>query len=198
MIALSKMFLSDILARKKMNGTIADADMPEDTPEIQAEDIGQVQELVSSEHELRERVESFLKENGNELKKRYSVDQINDKLVKVAKKAGATVIYPVLLLYNLFRSSDIPSNDKMRIIVPLAYFILPADIIPDIILGLGFVDDSLVIMTCIKAFSSSITPEITEQTRTMCHELVGEFDEDVISSVAHIVEECADSKIMKL
>ena len=98
MIALSKMFLSDILARKKMNGTIADADMPEETPEIQAEDIGQVQELVSSEHELRERVESFLKENGNELKKRYSVDQINDKLVKVAKKAGATVIYPVLLL----------------------------------------------------------------------------------------------------
>ena len=198
MIALSKMFLSDILARKKMNGTIADMEMPGETLEIQAEDIGQVQELVTSEQELRERVESFLMENGNELKKRYSVDQINDKLVKVAKKAGATVIYPVLLLYNLFRSSDISSNDKMRIILPLTYFILPADIIPDIILGLGFVDDSLVIMTCIKALSSSITPEITDQARTMCHELVGEFDEDVISSVAHIVEECADSKIMKL
>ena len=71
----------------------------------------------------------------------------------------------------------------MLIIAPLAYFILPADLIPDVFLGVGYVDDGVAVMTALKTFASSITPEITDQTRIMCKNLIGETDENVINGV---------------
>lgn len=71
----------------------------------------------------------------------------------------------------------------MRIIVPLAYFILPADLIPDFILGLGYVDDGFAVLTALKTFSSSITPAISEQTQTMCKNIIGEASEEVVKDV---------------
>ena len=41
----------------------------------------------------------------------------------------------------------------------LAYFVLPIDIIPDVIMGLGYTDDAAVIFTAIKAAQTHITPE---------------------------------------
>lgn len=133
---------------------------------------------VVPEDELQKKVEKYLAKNDNNLKKWYSDKKIKDKIGRVAKKAGAMVIYPALLLYNLLKSPQVNSKDKMLIIGSLAYFILPVDLIPDFILGLGYIDDSVAIMTCIKALSSSITPELKEQTREMCRDLVGEVDED--------------------
>lgn len=165
-------------------------EMVEDQLEILLDaDIEQVQKFGASEHNLQQRVAEFIAVNGTKLKDWYSDNQINDKLVTVAKKAGAIVIYPVLLLYNLLKSPDVQSKDKMMIIAPLAYFVLPSDLIPDFILGLGYADDSIAIMTCIKTLSSSITPDITELTRTMCQELIGEENEDVINNVSKIIKE---------
>lgn len=157
--------------------------------ETQPEDVEQARELASSEDDLKERVEHFLTENADKLKKWYSDNQINEKLGKVARKAGATVIYPVLLLYNLLKSPGVHSKDKMMIMASLAYFVLPVDLIPDFILGLGYADDGVAVMTCIKALTSSITPEISGQTRAMCQNLVGEVSEDVIDSVEDAVNE---------
>ena len=156
------------------------------------EEIRHAKKLAASEHKLQEKVGEFLSKNSSKLKKWYSDNQVNDKLGKVAKKAGATVIYPVLLLYNLLKSPDVNSKDKMLIIAPLAYFVLPADLIPDFILGLGYADDGIAVMTCIKTLSSSITSEISEQTRTMCKDLIGDVDEDVINNVTNTLNDNQD------
>ena len=138
---------------------------------------------IAKSHELQEKVLKYLTENSDKLKKWYSDNHLEDKIQKVAKKAGATIIYPVLLLFNILKSPDVKSKDKMRIIVPLAYFILPADIIPDFILGLGYVDDGFAVLTALKTFSSSITPAISEQTQNMCKNIIGEASEEVVKDV---------------
>lgn len=132
---------------------------------------------------MQEKVIKYLTENSDKLKKWYSDHHLEEKIQKVTKKAGATIIYPVLLLFNLLKSPDVKSKDKMLIIAPLAYFILPTDLIPDFILGVGYVDDGVAVLTALKTFSSSITPAISEQTQNMCKNVIGEASEEIVKDV---------------
>lgn len=157
--------------------------------DLEADRIEIAEKLAERTQDLQEKVTEIITYKAVDLKQWYSDNQIQDKLEKVAKKVGATVIYPVLLLYNLLNSPNVIVQDKMLIIAPLAYFILPADLIPDIILGAGYVDDGVAIMTALKTFGSSITPEITDQTRKMCKKLIGEVDENVINGVLEKIKQ---------
>lgn len=47
----------------------------------------------------------------------------------------------------------------------LAYFVLPADVIPDIIVGLGYTDDLAVMLAAFKAIGAHIRPEHRERAR---------------------------------
>jgi len=157
--------------------------------DLEADGIEIAEKLAVETQDLQNKVTEFITHKAVDLKQWYSDNQIQDKLEKVAKKVGATVIYPVLLLYNLLNSPNVIVHDKMLIIAPLAYFILPADLIPDVILGAGYVDDGVAIMTALKTFGSSITPEITDQTRKMCKKLIGEVDENVINQVMEKIKQ---------
>jgi uncharacterized membrane protein YkvA (DUF1232 family) len=133
--------------------------------------------------DLQEKVMTYLAENAEKLKKWYSDAQLSEKLAKVAKKVGTTILYPVLLLYNLYKSPNTSTQTKMMIMAPLAYFILPVDIIPDALVGLGFTDDALAMMAALKRLSSSLTPEIFEQTREMHKNLIGELDNAIVKKI---------------
>lgn len=152
-----------------------------------------LQKLSESADELREKVANYLSENGEKLQKWYSDSKMNEKIVNVGKRVGATVLYPVLILYNLFRSPNTGIGDKMVIISPLAYFILPTDIIPDIIAGFGYVDDASCVMTSLKKLSSSITLQIQDQAKSQCKELLGEIDETVLEKVSSAINENKDA-----
>ena len=143
----------------------------------------QVIEEVSSTENLPEKVTVYLAENGDKLKKWFSDAQLSVKLGKVAKKVGSVILYPVLLLYNMYKSPSTSSKDKLMIIAPLAYFILPIDLIPDMILGLGYADDGIAVMAALKAITSSMTPEIIEQTKLMHKNLIGEIDPDIAENI---------------
>jgi len=73
--------------------------------------------------------------------KYYSDNKFWDKLKKFAKKAGSSVVYAVLLLYYTLQKPEVPKKTKAIIIGALGYFILPVDLIPDMVLGVGFTDD---------------------------------------------------------
>lgn len=47
----------------------------------------------------------------------------------------------------------------------LAYFVVPADVIPDFIAGLGFTDDASVLLTAISAVGGNLKPRHYEQAR---------------------------------
>lgn len=65
----------------------------------------------------------------------------------------------------------------------MAYFILPVDLIPDPILGLGYADDGIALMAALKVLTSAMTPEIIEQTKLMHKNLIGEIDPNIAENI---------------
>jgi uncharacterized membrane protein YkvA (DUF1232 family) len=66
--------------------------------------------------------------------------------------------------YCAFDAST-PLKVKGTLIAALAYFILPIDVIPDVILGLGFTDDLAVLMTAMTLIKSHITQSHRDRAR---------------------------------
>lgn len=60
-----------------------------------------------------------------------------------------------------------PASAKAVLLAALAYFVLPADMIPDFLVGIGFTDDLAVLMTAVRALSPHITEEHHAQARRM-------------------------------
>lgn len=62
-----------------------------------------------------------------------------------------------LAMYYALIDSEIPMSQKAPIVGALAYFVLPFDLIPDFIVGVGFADDAAVIATAFKAVQMIIS-----------------------------------------
>jgi len=67
-----------------------------------------------------------------------------------------------------------PRHVQVTLIGALAYFILPFDIIPDIMPVLGFTDDAAVLATAIKLVSSHITSDHRAAAEAMLSRMRGE------------------------
>ena len=59
--------------------------------------------------------------------------------------------------WHCARDPKTPARVKAILIGALAYFILPTDVITDVLLGLGFADDAAVFWAAWKAVSGHIT-----------------------------------------
>ena len=70
----------------------------------------------------------------------YSDESFWQKMKTYASAAGREVIETALKLYYAMKDTDTPMWAKTVIMGALAYFILPADVVPDLIPG-GYVDD---------------------------------------------------------
>lgn len=58
-----------------------------------------------------------------------------------------------------------PRKAKGILIAALAYFVLPFDVIPDFILGLGFTDDMAVLLAALNVIRSHVKPHHHERAR---------------------------------
>ncbi len=101
----------------------------------------------------------------NNYDKHYSDSSFWDKIKSFAAKAGYKLIYNALLLYYAMQSPTIPAKDKAIIVAVLGYFILPTDLIPDLIAALGFTDDAAALIWAIKTVKKNITPEVESQAK---------------------------------
>ena len=106
----------------------------------------------------------------------YNPSKLLEKLGKVARKAGAKVVYAVLLLYYALLDGDVPLKDKAIVVGALGYFILPFDFIPDMLGPLGFSDDMGALLLALKTIWSNITPKVKEQARQKLSEWFDEVD----------------------
>src|SRR4249919_1527170 len=78
-----------------------------------------------------------------------------------AKQVAATLPFAEDLLAAYYCAFDrgTPLAVKTSLVGALAYFVLPADVIPDVLPILGFADDAAVLATTINLVSSHIRPE---------------------------------------
>ena len=111
--------------------------------------------------------------------KYYSDEKFWDKLKKLAKKAGSSVVYAVLLLYYTLQKPEVPKKTKAVIIGALGYFILPVDLIPDMMLGVGFTDDLGALGIALFQVAMYIDEDIKSKART---KLVDWFGDTVDTS----------------
>jgi len=60
---------------------------------------------------------------------------------------------------------DTPTKTKAILFGALAYFIVPVDMIPDFIAGLGFTDDAGVLMYALSQVRDAVKPEHTKRAK---------------------------------
>jgi uncharacterized membrane protein YkvA (DUF1232 family) len=71
---------------------------------------------------------------------------------RAARRAGREVVEEAITLYHCLRDPDTPAWARAVIVGALGYFVLPTDLIPDFIPGIGFTDDFgafVVATTCV-------------------------------------------------
>ena len=60
---------------------------------------------------------------------------------------------------------ETPLKVRGMLLAALAYFVLPFDLVPDLVVGIGFTDDLTVLMSAIALISTHLRPEHRRQAR---------------------------------
>ena len=89
----------------------------------------------------------------------YSDESFWSLVRKSFSSIGEAALRQAFTLYNALQDERTPNGARMVIVGALAYLILPADFIPDIIPVVGFSDDAGAIAAAVATVASNITPE---------------------------------------
>ena len=86
--------------------------------------------------------------------------EVREKFWRTAKRAARQVPFmeEVVAAYYCALDRNTPLRAKAILLAALGYFVLPADTIPDVVLGLGFTDDIAVLTAAITAVRAHMTP----------------------------------------
>lgn len=93
----------------------------------------------------------------------YSEDSLWEKLKKFAVNAGGEVVEKALQLYYAAQEPETPAWAKTTIFGALGYFIMPLDVIPDVVPGVGFTDDLGILVAAIGAVSMYINDDVKKK-----------------------------------
>lgn len=74
-------------------------------------------------------------------------------------------IEEVVAAYYAMLDPSTPVSARLTLVAALAYFVAPFDLVPDIILAIGFLDDASVLFAAISAVRGSIKEEHREAAR---------------------------------
>lgn len=94
---------------------------------------------------------------------------------KVRRQAGKVPFLPdALALWWCAKDPSTPTPARGLMFAALAYFVLPTDLIPDVLAGIGFTDDAAVIAAVIGVAARHIKPRHRAAARAF---LTGEVSE---------------------
>ena len=93
------------------------------------------------------------------------------KLVRVA--ARITFADQLVAAWYCAVDAATPMHVRGVLLAALAYFLLPSDLVPDIVAGIGFTDDAAVIAAVLGTFARHVTDEHRAQASHRLDELLG-------------------------
>lgn len=87
---------------------------------------------------------------------------------QTARRAARHIPFMEDVAAGYFAAIDrnMPLRARGTLLAALAYFVMPADLIPDFLVGFGFTDDVAVLAAAIAAIRGHIKPEHLEAART--------------------------------
>ena len=111
---------------------------------------------------------------------KFSKKEFVEKIARIAKGAGAKLVYAALILYYTLQSPKVSATNKAMIIGALGYLISPIDVVPDAIPIAGLADDLGVLVFVLKKVWTDVDPDIQVKAR---QRLAKWFDEDEIEEI---------------
>jgi len=126
-------------------------------------------------------------------KDKFTQQGFLDKIQRIAKRAGAKLVYVALLLYYLMQSDKVSLKDKAIMIGALGYLISPLDAVPDAIPIAGLSDDLGVLLYALSKVWSSVDDDMKKQA----HEKLSKWFDDDEMNVAEdlFTEDTTDTPV---
>lgn len=119
-------------------------------------------------------------------KDKFSNENFVEKIKRIAKRAGAKLVYAALILYYTLESDKVSTKDKAIIIGALGYLISPLDVVPDAIPIAGLGDDLAVLIYVLH----KVWGDISEEVKAKAKNKLGEwFDTDELKAVDDLFKE---------
>ncbi len=116
---------------------------------------------------------------------KFTASDFIEKISRIAKRAGAKLVYAAFILYYTLQSEKISVKDKAIIIGALGYLISPLDVIPDAIPIAGLGDDLAVLVYVLNKVWGNVSEDVKEKAKAKLHKW---FDEDEIAEIDTLLE----------
>ena len=111
------------------------------------------------------------------------VQSLETKLPSMKRGVIAKAWDKVLFLWEKAKSPEIPLSLKVAVIGALLYLVLPIDVIPDVIPGLGLLDDLSVILAVVSKVSKYALPKIEKKLENKFYEISCQKIDEKLSAV---------------
>ncbi|WP_042470120.1 YkvA family protein [Bacillus ndiopicus] len=109
--------------------------------------------------------------------KHFSNDKFLAKVKSTGLKLGMSTLHAASTLFFAVKNPDMSKANKLIILGALGYFVLPFDVIADILPFVGLTDDIFVITTALAKVYSSITDETKLEAHQFLKKTFGEHYE---------------------
>lgn len=103
----------------------------------------------------------------------YTPPRLWSKLTRIAKVASAKTLLTILTLFYCLQDRDTPRWARGVIIGALGYLILPMDLIPDFIPGVGYGDDWAALVGALATVAAYIKDEHKARANAQLARLFG-------------------------
>lgn len=115
---------------------------------------------------------------------KFTQSEFYEKISRIAKRAGAKLVYVALVLYYTMQSDKVPVKDKAIIIGALGYLISPLDAMPDAIPIVGLTDDLGVLAFVLNKVWGNVSEDVKKKAMD---KLNGWFDSAEIGEIDEFV-----------
>ena len=119
----------------------------------------------------------------NKYKEKFTKSGFIEKIQRIAKRAGAKLVYAALILYYSMESNKMSIKDKALIVGALGYLITPLDFVPDAIPLAGLGDDLGVLIYVLQKVWGNIDDETKQKAK---NKLSQWFDEDEMKAIENL------------
>ena len=116
---------------------------------------------------------------------KFSKGEFVEKISRIAKRAGAKLVYAALILYYTLQSPDVSVKDKAIIIGALGYLISPLDVVPDAIPIAGLGDDLAVLVYVLQRVWGNVSEDVKMKAQSKLEKW---FDEDEIAEIGGLFD----------
>lgn len=111
------------------------------------------------------------------------VQELDAKLPAMKKGVIAKIWDKVLFLWEQAKSPEVPLRLKLVIVGALLYLVLPIDVLPDTIPGVGLLDDLSVLLTVFREVSKYALPKLEKKIEDKFYEVSYQKIDEKLSEI---------------